>query len=133
VILANNADTLILPDDLVWVNELEWSPVMAVDNRSISGKVNRQTSIKQGGRLISLRSYDGNSWVRRSTLLTLRAWAENPSAVMALTFKSGESHPVIFVYQESGLKLKATQAKKFSNGQPDEWYRLDELDFITTV
>jgi len=92
-------DTIILPDEMQWLDEFEWSPVRTLQQYTISGTMIRQESQISGqkGRPITLGG--DNAWITRQTMLSLMALAWQPWQVMALSmhdsriFTVGFAHP----------------------------------------
>jgi len=82
-------DTLELPDELIWIDEFEWSDVKANTKRTIQGKfiVQELALISQSGRNVTLTSDD--SWIERSDLLTLQDWSNTLGKEMTLTMNDG--------------------------------------------
>ena len=60
-------DTLTLPDNFIWVNEFEWSPVAQSTERSLTGALVVSESEKSYGRSIVLGDGE-NSWLNRQQL-----------------------------------------------------------------
>lgn len=66
-------DAIILPDDLIWVDELEWTPVQQSEAYTLTGALVLETGVKQAGRPITLQGDGESAWITRATLLSLYA------------------------------------------------------------
>lgn len=67
--------TIDLPDDMIWSDELAWSPVRQKKAYSIEGALIIDRIVLQAGRPITLIGNERRSWIPRSKLLALQAWA----------------------------------------------------------
>ncbi|SMF96127.1 hypothetical protein SAMN02949497_3511 [Methylomagnum ishizawai] len=126
--LNDGATEILLPDALVWTDELAWTAVAAQDARALGGAVVRQTSVKIAGRPITLAPPDG-FWgaMLRADLLALRAWTDDPAKRMTLTFADGDAYAVRWLYPDP---IKANPLTGFSARAADEVW-LPTLKFIT--
>ncbi len=68
-------DTMTLPDNFLWVNEFDWTPVAKDVERSLTGSRVVSESLKCHVRSIVLV---GNSWLTLTDLNTLFALSEIP-------------------------------------------------------
>lgn len=89
-------DEISLPRGMVWVDELDWVPVEASTEYSITGAMVVQVAERQAGRTITLQGDDDAGWIRRDVLLAVRALAANPGEVFALTLADGRIFSVMF-------------------------------------
>lgn len=79
--LTHAGGTIVLPEDLAWPDEFDWSPVAAAEQRTLSGALIIQHSTRQSGRPITLAS-QGASWFPRAQVQALQSLLE---AVAAMT------------------------------------------------
>lgn len=77
--------SLTLPDDPVWVNEFDWTPVEQSREYSLTGALIVQVSVKQAGRPIHLDCH----WLTRAQVQALTALADVPDAEYTLTLHQG--------------------------------------------
>jgi len=97
-------ETVTLPDDLFWVDELSWTPVAASKEYSITGAMMVDASVMQSGRPVTLKSEDEqHSWITRAALLALQALAAIPGKEMTLSIYGVDS-PVIFAPGEKPIE-----------------------------
>ena len=95
IFLINAGQTLELPQDLIWVDELTWSAVAQKTERGIFGTLIIDAMARNGGQPITLQG-DGNSaWISRATLRVLKAWAAVPGLRMTLRIR-GDDFVVVF-------------------------------------
>lgn len=80
-----------LPEDPVWINEFEWTPVEQSSEYSLTGALILQLSVKQAGRSILLDCH----WLTRAQVQALVALADAPNAEYALVISQG-TYPVVF-------------------------------------
>ena len=85
-----------LPRGMVWVDEFGWSAVQKSVERSISGAQVIDTARKEQGRPITLQGVPTQGWIRRATLLAVRALADVPGGQYPLQLASGETFTVMF-------------------------------------
>lgn len=108
--LKNLADevTVLLPDDLLWIDEHAWSPAVASTSYLITGALLIQSALRQAGRPITLMGAPDMAWVTRATVEQLRAWAAVPvsaaSGRFALTFADGRVFTVAFRHDDTPIE-----------------------------
>lgn len=95
VTLTDGITTAILPDDIQWVNEFDWTPVVQEIKYSLAGSAVIQEGAKQAGREITLATGDG-TWVTRAEVINLQTLADQPGKTLTLTMQSGAVKSVIF-------------------------------------
>ncbi len=93
--LTHDATTLTLSDDLMWSDEHAWSAVEQRQAYGLTGALIIDAAGKQAGRTIYLRAGDDFAWTPRSTLQTLREWANLPGEQFTLNYR-GVEHTVKF-------------------------------------
>lgn len=93
--LTYNATTVNLPDDLLWADEHDWSAVEQRQQYGLTGSLIIDSAGKQSGRTIHLQAGDDFAWMSRSTLNTLRTWANVSGAQFTLSYR-GVAHTVKF-------------------------------------
>ena len=93
-------DTLELPEELIWVDEFNYSEVQAKKNITIQGKVIiEESTIKEGkGRPITLTG--DNAWIKRPLLKTLYGYAQETEKSMTLTLNDTRTFQVKFRFWE---------------------------------
>ena len=89
-------DEINLPRGMVWVDELDWSPVEASTEYSITGALVVQVAERQAGRPITLQGEENAGWIRRDVLLAVRALAATPGDIFTLTLADSRSFSVMF-------------------------------------
>lgn len=99
ITLAKGAEQLTLPPDLIWEDELRWSPVAQSKERSITGAWLVDVQARDGGRPITLVGRERAGWLLRSGGLVLRAWQALPDQVFTLTW-NGTAFAVMFDHGE---------------------------------
>lgn len=90
-------DAITLPPDLVWADELNWTPIKAQQEYSLGGTLVIQEAESLAGRPITLVSGEDFAWVQRFNVLALLAKAStlnNPT--MLLTLGDGRAYNVKF-------------------------------------
>ena len=116
-------DTITLPDDLLWINEFDWNPVMQSTDRSLTGAMLVQEQGKLYGRPIELSGGSEAGWVSRSTVVDLLALSKIANKVMTLTLPDLREYSVIFDRQ-SGSPIESQQIMPFAYPDDDHHYRL---------
>jgi hypothetical protein len=117
-----------LPKDLIWTNEMLWSPVAQDVKYSLTGALLIQESVKQKGREIDLSAPDNAAWVSRVVGETLMEMRDTQGLVMTLKFvdRDGPSnvlfeYPVMFRHA-AGNALELENIKSFDQYEEDAWY-----------
>lgn len=89
-------DSLVLPSELIWQDEMEWTTVRASTKRTVQGKnIIRENSVpSESGRPITLIS--DYAWISRSDVLTLQSWESVIGKQMALQMHDGRLYVVRF-------------------------------------
>lgn len=138
---------LVLPSGLVWSDEYSWTPIAqsSPDDRSLTGALLVQESIKYGGRPVTLEGQQDGSehtaWLRRSqshhglaSLEELRAVLLAPLARMMLTLHDGRQLSVAPRHDGDGpLKVRPRSVYKSmaqANPGPDYLYYLESIRLI---
>lgn len=93
--LTNDATVLDLPDDLIWTDEFDWSPVVANERFSIGGAPITDYGLKLSGQPMTLTGDVSYGWSLRSTVETLEVWKRIPNLVLTLNYRSVD-HQVRF-------------------------------------
>lgn len=131
--LATSA-SVVLPHDLLWVDELSWSPVVTSTTYTLPGALVVESSKKLSGRPITLQSQlDDMGWVKRSDILTLLNWAaiENQQFRLDLEYPT-DARQFNVIFDQSSSPINATPVKGFPSHASDDWFRLT-LKFIEVV
>jgi len=126
------AQTVALPPDLVWIDELTWAQVAQSTQRGIYGSLIVQAMQRNGGRFITLQGEGDSAWIARGVLRQLHQWAGVPGLVLQLKLR-GEMFDVLFHHgDEEESRAFAMQALiEYSDKQDSDWYCALTLRFIT--
>ena len=98
MIITDGANSVTLPDDLDWTDELSWSPVQQSAEPSITGATIVQIQARQSGRPITLEGTD-TRYVSGAGVAQLHAWSQAPGQELSLTLR-GVSRAVIFRHHD---------------------------------
>ncbi len=101
ITLTHGDTTIVLPDDLAWVDEFSWSPVVQSQAYTTTGALLLEHGIKQAGRPITLEGSEDRAWCTRSLVQTLRDWAAVPGISLALVLR-GVTYPAVTFNHEGG-------------------------------
>lgn len=105
-----------LPDDISWVDELDWEPVTQAMKFTLSGVPIIEESATLGGQPMTL----GRVWVSRTTVLALRALAVDAGETHTLSLR-GTDYDVVF---RRPLGVQATPVIPYAEPDPDDDYEL---------
>lgn len=121
-----------LPPDLLWVDEMRWSPLLQSKERSITGALIVDVVPKLAGRPIELRGGPDWAYIARDELKALRAVAAVPWLRCVLSW-NGESHEVIFDHGDSDASAAVTAEPvvEFSDPQDADYYHSMVVRLIT--
>lgn len=127
LINTSTAEVLNLPNDLLWENEFDWSPVLSDQAYSTTGALFIDQWLKQAGRPISLRAAEEDmGWVRRSAAQTLLAWSALVGTQFQLVFEyptDVRTFNVVFDSKD-GQPVTAVPVKGFPGHDPLDWFRV---------
>ena len=115
--------SLVLPDQLLWVDEFDWSPVAQVQTPSITGAMIVEESAQPAGRPITLKS-EGGVWVQRSFVIELKALeSQLQTQTIKLTLHDGRQFDVYL--SRTPVAITATPLWQNANPGNDELYEID--------
>jgi hypothetical protein len=117
--LTNGATVLTLPDDLDWIDEFDWQPVVQQREYTLTGALWVHESGLAAGRPITLRGDETFAWMPRADLDTLAGWA-NAVATTTMTLSlRGTDYAVIF-NREQGKPIDARPILNYNDVDPDD-------------
>ena len=120
--MAITLDTITLPDDLLWPDETDWSPVVQTIDHTLTGSLLVETAAKLAGRPITLGGDEGSSWMSRVDVLALMALAAVPGKVMVLDYH-GRTFNVVFRHHDPPA-LDAAAIVPMVPPADADWYSL---------
>ena len=88
-------DAITLPEDLVWANEYNWSPVVQDAKKSVTGALIIQEAKQLAGRSIILSGAENAAWIDRTRLDALQVKSDTVDLAMVLTH-NGTVYNVMF-------------------------------------
>jgi hypothetical protein len=123
---------IILPADLLWVNEFDWSSVKTSVSWGLTGALIVQKGQKLSGRPIKLKSpMSDMGWASRSVVEQLRAWAEIKTKRMTLHLeKATDTRTFLVAFDEGDTPIRAVPVKGWADHLMDDPYTL-ELSLMT--
>lgn len=129
ITLTDGTAILTLPPDLMWVDELSWTPVTSSQEFGTEGSQFIDMSVKKAGRPISLKAEDEeHSWILRSTMLSLQTFSAMADKTLTLSIHGAE-YSVIFA---PGQKpFEAAPIFHHMPMQEEDKYILSAINFIT--
>lgn len=89
-----------LPRGMLWVDEFNWSAVEKTIERSITGAQVIDVAARVAGRPITLEAVEDQGWIRRATLLAVRALADAPDGEYPLKLADGREFTVQFAAED---------------------------------
>ncbi len=89
-----------LPRGMLWVDEFNWSAVEKTIERSITGAQVIDAAARVAGRPITLEAVEDQGWIRRATLLAVRALADAPGGEYLLKLADGREFTVQFAAED---------------------------------
>lgn len=85
-----------LPRGMLWIDEFDWSAVQKTVERSITGAQVIDAAALIAGRPITLQGNERQGWIRRATLLAVRALTDDPAGQYTLELADGRTFTVQF-------------------------------------
>lgn len=89
-----------LPRGMLWVDEFNWSAVEKTIERSITGAQVIDAAARVAGRPITLEAVEDQGWIRRATLLAVRALVDAPDGEYLLKLADGREFTVQFAAED---------------------------------
>jgi hypothetical protein len=123
-------DTVTLSDDLIWVDEMQWEPVMQDVQYSATGSLYIQESIKQSGRLITLQGRQDMCWISRTDLEALIVKKNTSGLKMTLTINN-DAKTVMFRHSE--MSLDVTHVRDGDYFADDSWYIINSIKLMEVI
>lgn len=125
ITLSDGTTTVTLHEDLKWTDEFTWSAIEQTVNRSLTGGFIVQRGARTDGRPITLEPEgEDSAWMPRSTVLALRAMANDLDAELTLTIR-GEARSVAFRHHDQNGGLEAVPLVHFRDADvsSSDYYR----------
>ena len=85
-----------LPRGMLWVDEFNWTAVQKTVDRSITGAQIIDVAPRIEGRPITLQAVEDQGWIRRKTLLQVKALADVVEGQYLLRLADGREFEVQF-------------------------------------
>lgn len=118
---------ILLPPDLRWTDEFQWSHVRQLITPSVDGSIIIQSNTLKSGRPITLvgelEGNEGYAWIFRTTVEALRSLESASMTPMVLTFSDGREFHVVFRY-DSGNAIEASPIKHIDPPLPLDYYTI---------
>ena len=139
--LVTTGGTITLPDDMLWVDEMNWSPVGQQIEVTLGGAVIIETRTQAYGRPITLIGVDDGPWADTATMDLLRtAEAAQGDTPMTLTLPDGRTFSVLFlsgavpgVYNGSVSSGPAVSANQVLLRAPSDSTERGQTQWIPTL
>lgn len=119
-------DNLTLPDDLIWVDEFDWTPIEQTQTYSITGALIIESGVKQAGRSIMLEGDSESGLITRATLKTLYSKLDKTSMVLILN----DNRAFNVTFNHKTKPIDAKQQIDFSTPDDADLYTL-KINLIT--
>lgn len=121
-LIKSGGEQIDLPDDLLWTEEFQWSPVVAVQSYTLTGALVIDQAVRRAGRPISLVGPADMAWVTRQTVRTLHAWAAEADARAVLALRDGRQFTVAFRHADGAIEAEPVLG--LPAWRDGDWYRL---------
>lgn len=120
-------DSIILPDDLTWIDEISWTSVMQAVEYSATGALLIQESSKLSGRPITLTGTQNMGWITRETVDALVVKRDTVGLEMTLTI-GGSTKNVMFRQGESPVDVAPVLEGNFFDSE--DWYQVNSIKLM---
>lgn len=122
---------ILLPNDLLWVDEFRWTPVASSSSYSLAGSLIIEQGVKLAGRPITLEPPDNEmAWVSRATHAALRAAAATPARRFKLMLEyPTDAREFLVAFAPVDDPIDGNPVKGFPEHEPDSWFSV-KLKFI---
>jgi len=119
--MAITLDGIDLPDQLIWIDELNWSPVTQKIDKSLSGALIIQEAAQIKGQPITLAGGHNSNWITRATLNLLKTKVNTPDLEMTLSFH-GTDYTVKFARSANKSPIESKEIRETSEPDDDHFY-----------
>lgn len=110
-----------LPEDLLWSDETQWSPVLQSAEHTLTGALIVSVAQRLAGRPITLQPPDESAaWMSRAVLEQLLTWAAIPGQQMVLGMRA-VNRTVMWRHQDAPA-LSAEPVVHFSDVDAADFY-----------
>jgi hypothetical protein len=113
-------DAITLPDDLIWTDEFDWTPIQQTQSYTLTGALVLESGEKQAGRPITLVGGDNAAWATRAQIDALYAKLTG-DPVMTLTLHDARVFSVKWVHEKP---IDAKLILDYNNPISSDWYSL---------
>lgn len=117
---------LVLPDDLLWIDEHAWTPAIASVSYLVTGALLVQSATRLAGRAITLVGAADMAWVTRATVDALHEWAGaalgDDSGRFELTLLDARVFTVAFRHGDGAIEAEPVMG--FPSHSAADFYRL---------
>ena len=117
-----SSETLVLPDDLLWIDEHLWTPAIANVSYLLTGALLIESATRQSGRPITLQAPDDMAWVTRALVDQLCGLAAEPGRTLELTLSNARRFTVMFRHQDQPLECAPVLG--FGGLEPESRWRV---------
>lgn len=120
-----------LPNDMLWVDEFNWTPVASTSSYSLAGSLIIEQGVKLAGRPITLEMPDNEmAWISRATHEALRAAAALPARRFKLVFEyPSDIREFLVAFAPVDDPVDGRPIKGFPEHEPNAWFSV-KLKFI---
>lgn len=119
-------DGIGLAEDMIWVDEFDWTPVQQSQQYTLTGALILETGVKLAGQPITLVGGQDAAWVTRETVKALYAKLTG-TPPFTLTLNDASTFNVTFA---AGNPIEARPIIDYNNPDDSDVYSLT-LRFIT--
>lgn len=99
-----NLNDIILPDDMQWTDEFNWTALSVNTTYLLTGALLVNTAKKLAGRPITLESHNDGAWLDYLTVTALYELANDDDAILQLTLYDNRVFDVIFADNPLSIK-----------------------------
>jgi len=110
-----------LDNDMIWVDEFQYTPMTGTAARAIDGHMVVQTFKTEGGQSVTLSGSESFGWQKRSTVLALQALALYPEDSFLVTLPDSRQLEVMFRPEEESAMTFQPVTTASAPGN-DFWY-----------
>lgn len=127
--LSDGVTTITIPDDLVWIDEFDFSPVSQSIERTIGGSFIVDEAPLLHGRPVTLQGGEF-VWMTKQTLVDIQTLASVAGKVLTLTLADGQVLDVIF-RRDNGNPFSGEPVRRKTVQENTVNYRNITLRFYT--
>ena len=128
----SNSEELSLPNDLLWTDEFDWSPLVSATSFSLGGALFVEQGLKLAGRPFTLRSAQPDmAWITRAAGIKLLQWGALPNETFRLILEyPTDARTFDVIFDTTGAPMALVPVKEYPAHEDNDVFLVTVLKLI---